>query len=281
MTGRPDPAVTLRPLTSPEDFAAGVELQRATWGESFAEAVPGSILKICQKVGGVAAGAFAAGEPGGDGGAGGEERLLGFVFGLTGVRYGRLAHWSHMLAVLPAARDLGLGTRLKLYQRDLLLPLGVESVYWSFDPLEARNAHLNLHRLGGEIEEYVEEMYADEMGSELAKGIGTDRLIVDWQIGGERVRRALAGELPPGGERFGTAPVAPPAALEELPEAPWVRIEVPANIQERKAENLEEAVAWRAATRRAFESYLGRGYRVETFYRDRATGRCFYGLEKG
>src|SRR5205085_3600896 len=137
----------------------------ATWGESFAEAVPGSILKICQKVGGVAAGAFEVG---------GEERLLGFVFGLTGVRHGRLAHWSHMLAVLPEARDLGLGTRLKLYQRDLLLPLGVESVLWTFDPLEARNAHLNLNRLGAEVLEYVEDMYAGELGSELSKGIGTD-----------------------------------------------------------------------------------------------------------
>jgi len=271
--GRSDPAVTLRPLASPEDYAACVELQLATWGESFGEAVPGSILKICQKVGGVAAGAF---EPGG--------RLLGFVFGLTGVRHGRLAHWSHMLAVHPAARDLGLGTRLKLFQRDLLLPVGVESVLWTFDPLEARNAHLNLNRLGAEVLEYVEDMYAGEMGSELAKGIGTDRFIVDWRIGGERVRRALAGELPPDGERFGTAPLAgmaPPAAGDELPEAPRVRIEIPANVQERKADDLEAAVAWRAATRRAFESYLARGYRVATFYRDRETGRCFYGLEKG
>ena len=190
------PAVELRPLTSAADYAACVELQRATWGQGFAEAVPGSILKICQKVGGVAAGAF---DP--------EGRLLGFVFGLTGVRGGRLAHWSHMLAVAPAARDLGIGARLKRFQRDLLLPLGIESVLWTYDPLEARNAHLNLNRLGAEVAEYVEDMYAGEMGSELAEGIGTDRFIVDWRIDGERVRRALAGELGEGGEGFATAPI--------------------------------------------------------------------------
>ena len=252
--------VELRPLTTTADFAAAVELQHATWGQSFAEAVPGSILKICQQVGGVAAGAFA---PGG--------RLLGFVFGLTGVRGGRLAHWSHMLAVAPEARDLGLGYRLKLYQRDLLLPLGVESVLWTYDPLEARNAHLNLNRLGAEVLEYVEDMYAGEMDSELARGIGTDRFIVDWRIGGEQ-----SGDRPEGAA-FAAAPLVGLDGVLPV-EAPRVRIEVPASIQDVKAERPDEAAAWRAVTRRAFEHYLGLGYRVAAFYRDRETGRCFYGL---
>jgi len=257
--------VTLRSLASAEDYAAAVELQRVTWGRDFDEAVPGSILKICQKVGGVAAGAFEAGG-----------RLLGFVFGLSGVRHGRLAHWSHMLAVLPEARDLGLGTRLKLFQRDLLLPLGVQSVYWSFDPLEARNAHLNLNRLGGEVEEYVEDMYAGELFSELARGIGTDRFILSWKIASERVTRALVDRRAGSEAPFREAPVAD----QELPEAPRVRVEIPENIQAVKEKDLDEAAAWRLSTRRAFEHYLGRGYRVETFYRDAAEKRCFYGLEK-
>ncbi len=267
------PPVEARPLASTEDFAACVELQLATWGRGFAEAVPGSILKICQKVGGVAAGAFDT-----------SGRLLGFVFGLSGVRKGRLAHWSHMLAVAPAARDLGIGRLLKLYQRELLLPLGIEAVYWTYDPLEARNAHLNWNRLGVAVDEYVRDMYAGEMGtSDLAEGIGTDRFVVEWRIGGERVRRLLAGEEAGSGgsgghgePEFGAAPV---AGLDGgLPGGGRVRVEVPASIQEVKAARPEEAAAWRAATRRAFESYLGSGYRVTAFYRDRETGRCFYGL---
>jgi predicted GNAT superfamily acetyltransferase len=262
--------IALRPLTSPADYAACVEVQRATWGQSFSDLVPPSVLKVAQKVGGTLAGAF---DPGG--------RLLGFVFGLAGVKDGRPIHWSHMLAVVPAARDLGLGTLLKLYQRELLLSQGIESVLWTYDPLEARNAHLNLNRLGVSVAEYVEEMYPGELGSELARGIGTDRFIVDWRINGERARQALAGEIPEIAAAFAAAPIAglaPPEA--PLPDAPRVRVEVPASIQAVKAERLEEAAAWRAATRRVFQTYLGRGARVVGFYRDPATGRCFYGLER-
>ncbi|HVR09710.1 MAG TPA: hypothetical protein VMW75_16830 [Thermoanaerobaculia bacterium] len=302
-------AVTLRQLAGHADYHACFELQLVTWGRHFAEGVPPSVLKISQRVGGIAAGAFAA-----------DGRLLGFVFGLTGVRPpgsrrpavpavraaserppgghapGRpeLLHWSHMLAVAPEARDLGLGTRLKLYQRELLLPLGVEAVEWTFDPLEARNAHLNLNRLGADVVEYVEEMYQGEMGSELARGIGTDRFVVSWRIAGERVRTALerqglaggagadAGVAPGPPAGFAAAPgiePAPPSGGEPpLPEAPRVRIEVPARIQEFKDAEPERALAWRLGTRRAFQEYMARGYLVTAFWRD-AAGRCWYGLE--
>ncbi|HXO30288.1 MAG TPA: hypothetical protein VOA80_23270 [Thermoanaerobaculia bacterium] len=303
--------ITLRPLASHDDYHACYELQLATWGRDFQEGVPPSVLKISQRVGGIAAGAFAAG---------GE--LLGYVYGLTGVRppgsprsaaalparagpaRPELFHWSHMLAVAPQARDLGLGTRLKLYQRELLLPLGVEVVEWTYDPLEARNAHLNLNRLGAEVVEYVEDMYKGEMGSELARGIGTDRFIVAWRIAGERVRDTVdrvplesgagtgGGGTAPPPERFMDAPAiepAPPGDAGEageagaasgppLPAAPRVRIEIPAHLQEFKDRQPARALAWRLETRRAFQAYLARGHQVTTFWRD-AAGRCWYGVE--
>ncbi|HVT60614.1 MAG TPA: hypothetical protein VHR45_19730 [Thermoanaerobaculia bacterium] len=294
--------VTLRHLSGHADYEACVELQRVTWGRQFQELVPSSVLKISQRVGGVAAGAFAA-----------DGRLLGFVVGLTGVRPRptpgadaadaadaaglpsppervEIVHWSHMLAVAPESRDLGLGTRLKRFQRDFLLPLGVEVVEWTYDPLEARNAHLNLNRLGAEVAEYVEDMYAGEMGSDLAQGIGTDRFIVAWRIGGERVRAALAGERSAGADRFATAPVVNPGGpwIEEaiVTAAPpgaaaAVRIEVPADIQAFKRERPVDAVSYRQGTRRAFAAYLGHGYRVTAFFPDSdpAAARCYYGLE--
>jgi chorismate synthase len=266
---RTDPdGVTFRPLAALPDYEACIELQRLTWGRDFSDVVPSSILKVTQKAGGIAAGAFAA-----------DGRLLGFVYGLTGWMDGRPFHWSHMLAVDPEARDLGLGTRLKRYQRELLLAAGVQEVRWTFDPLEARNANLNLNHLGAEVAEYVEDMYEGEMGSDLAKGIGTDRFIVCWRLAGERVKRALAGSPPGEADRFRAAAVVNPAAQErDLPEVRLVRIEVPENIQAVKAERPEQALAWRLSTRRAFESYLGRGYKIEAFFRDQ--GRCFYCLEK-
>ncbi|MES1242596.1 MAG: GNAT family N-acetyltransferase [Acidobacteriota bacterium] len=265
--------VAFRPLASEEDFAACIELQRATWGRDFSDAVPMSILKITQKAGGIAAGAFAP-----------DGRLLGFVYGITGVKAGikpKVFHWSHMLAVDPEARDLGLGTRLKLYQRELLLPLGVDRVEWTYDPLEARNAHLNFNHLGAAPAEYVRDMYEGEFGSELAKGIGTDRFIVAWSIASELVARRLAEGPPPPEEavrRFGGAPAVGPAFPENepLPGGDAVRVEIPASIQDVKAADLELARAYRASTRRAFEHYFGLGWRVDGYYRD--GDRCYYGL---
>jgi len=267
---RTDPdGISFRPFASQADYEACIELQRLTWGRDFSDAVPLSILKITQKAGGIAAGAF-----GTDGG------LLGFIYGLAGYVEGRLFHWSHMLAVDPQARDLGLGTRLKLYQREVLLGQGIEEVQWTYDPLEARNAQLNLNHLGAEVAVYAENMYEGEMGSELAKGIGTDRFILSWRIAGERVARAVEDRRRGTAERFRDAPVANPAAEErDLPAGPRVRVEIPENVQAVKAERLDTAAAWRASTRRAFQHYLARGYRVEAFYRDPAAGRCFYGLE--
>jgi predicted GNAT superfamily acetyltransferase len=251
--------LTFRSFSSVADYQACVELQRDTWGRGFSDVVPLSILKVTQKAGGIAAGAFS----------------------LAGWSGGRPFHWSHMLAVARQARDLGLGTRLKLYQRDLVLPTGVEEVRWTFDPLEARNAHLNFNRLGAEVAEYVEAMYEGEEGSELFEGIGTDRFILSWKIASPRVERALADRRAGAGEPFRDAPVANPGAeTVGLPDVPRVRIEIPESIQDLKAERPESGMAWRTSTRRAFEHYLGLGYGIEAFHRDAAERRCWYGLER-
>ncbi|HEU5322776.1 MAG TPA: GNAT family N-acetyltransferase, partial [Methylomirabilota bacterium] len=129
--------VTLRRIETLAEFAACVELQRETWGRDFSGCVPAAVLMVAAKVGGVVAGAF---DPAG--------RIVGFIFGITGYTAGRPLHWSHMLAVREPARDAGLGVRLKLFQRELLLDGGVDTARWTFDPLVAKNAHVNLNRLG-------------------------------------------------------------------------------------------------------------------------------------
>lgn len=301
------PEYTLRPFADDADRAACIVLQREVWGADFDELVPGSVLKVITEVAGIAAGAF---EPDGT--------LAGFVVGLAGTRHGEPAHWSHMLAVRPELRDHGLGVRLKAYQRRRLLERGVEHVYWTYDPLVARNAHLNLNRLGARVETYVRDFYGVGAGSPLFSGIGTDRFIVDWPIAEPTVERLLpadgaaAGAGEGGGSASGTpagaqlaldraaltpewaaAPTLdpePPSDEVAPPTAPRVRLEIPPDIHAVKEAEPALGAAWRRATRAAFETCFGAGYRVVGFARtapggageagEAARRRCYYLLER-
>lgn len=248
----------LRRFNSHEDYRACLALQKQTWGESFAECVPPSLLQVSQKIGGVAAGAFDE-----------NGTLLGFVFGLTGVKDGRLVHWSDMLAVRPEYRDHGIGLRLKNYQQRLVREIGVETILWTYDPLVSRNAHLNLNRLGAAVTEYVPDMYASDAPGTLYRGLSMDRFIVAWDLFQTKEEEAAH-------TRFNSAPIV--NELAELPLAELVRVEIPHDIQAVKEQDEARAQAWRASTRRAFMFYLDRQYRVAGFYCEAEGGRSFYGL---
>src|SRR5215210_1930783 len=140
--------VTIRDLQTLEEYLACCELQEETWGRGFSERVPAAILRVSQKIGGVTAGAFAP-----------DGQMIGFVFGMTGLRDGKPAHWSDMLAVREHARGHHLGDRLKHFQRERVRALGCELMLWTYDPLVARNAHFNINRLGAMPVEYVTDMY--------------------------------------------------------------------------------------------------------------------------
>lgn len=269
--------VVIRPFATTEEYQACVVLQEETWGEGFSERVSPAILKVAQILGGVSAGAYDT--------AG---RLIGFVFGMTGLRGGEVVHWSDMLAVRPEARDSGLGRLLKEYQRDELLARGVEKMFWTFDPLRSRNAHLNITKLGAVVREYVKNMYGDT-DSPLHRGIGTDRCVALWLLASERVRHRLAH----GGARplldqdspaLGTdlaGPETAPFALDAESVGPHprplepvlsleeerVRIAIPADIGALLSEDLGLAIAWREATRAALGHYISSGLEVREFYR--------------
>jgi predicted GNAT superfamily acetyltransferase len=250
--------IELRPLASVEDFDEAVRLQDEIWGAGFSDRVPAAILRVGQKVGGVTAGAFA---PNG--------RMLGFVFGLTGVREGRLVHWSDMLAVREEARGHHLGERLKHYQRDVVRALGVTRMLWTFDPLVARNAHFNLNKLAVGIAEYVPNFYGANTGSILHGGLPTDRFVADWELDSDaQPNRDSHGHTTTGG----IVPVVTvvdgrrPRNVEPLPDAAHVRVPVPADIESTLG-RADEALAWRLTTRTALMHYLARGYRVSAFHR--------------
>lgn len=258
----------LRSIQGLMEYRACVELQRATWGEAFREIVPASVMMVAAKVGGVTAGAF-------DGGG----RLQGFVFGLAGYRDDGPVHWSHMLAVRESVQGQGLGRRLKLYQREQVLGQGVRDVYWTFDPLFARNAHLNLNRLGATVVDYQVNLYGDDTRSRLRTRSGTDRLIVHWALESDRTVRALHGESVADAGAYRNAPVLSPRdqeVEERIGDVPRLLIEIPWDVQALKRTDGDEVARWRRTTRRAFSHCLERGYRVEGLLRDLEAKRCFY-----
>lgn len=253
----PDLPLIIRPFQSHADRAQCVALQEITWGKGFTERVPAAMLLVAQKLGGVCAGAFD------DAG-----RMLGFVFGVTGLKDGALVHWSDMLAVHPDAQGQNLGERLKTYQRDQCRDLGIATIYWTFDPLVARNAHLNLSRMGARAEEYVEAMYGEGTNSPLQGDMPTDRLVVAWPVDPALGAVALR-EIP-----AGTPPVVGPDATEyALSDAPRVSVHVPRDISALSTSDIALARRWRAATRRAFTHYLANGYRIAGFLASEDGGR--------
>ena len=254
--------MTIRPFASRADYDACVRLQREVWGEHFVDVVPATILMVSQRVGGVSAGAFD-----------GDGRLLGFVFGISGIRDGELVHWSDMLAVRPEARGAGLGKRLKQFQRDQLLERDIRRMLWTYDPLVARNANLNLNGLGAAPVEYVVDMYGDTR-SALHAGLDTDRFIVEWRLDEEGPVRTA-----PAAADAGTAPVVDPAwsARERpLPTTPCVRVAAPADIDALKAADPAYARAWQQIQRRAFAWYLANRYRVSGFEHQQAPDDSHY-----
>ena len=257
----------IRSFKTIDEFRECVALQEETWGHGFSERVAPAILKVAQILGGVSAGAY---DEDGD--------LVGFVFGMTGVRGGEVVHWSDMLAVRRGVRDSGLGARLKAYQRDVLLAQGITTMYWTFDPLQSRNAYLNFAKLGIVVREYARDMYG-QTDSPLHRGIGTDRFIALWLMQSERVRRrldgvergpdatALAGCVSALDAAGGDHDQPRPGGVLLGAEEPTVRVAIPADISSVMADSMELAVAWREATRTALTHYMDRGYEVRELVR--------------
>jgi len=273
-------SVTIRPFASFEDYHACVHLQEDTWGEGFSERVSPAILRVAQMLGGVSSGAFTS-----------DGRLVGFVFGITGLKDGEVVHWSDMLAVRPELRDAGLGRRLKAYQRQDVMSRGVEKMFWTFDPLRSRNAHLNLTRLGAVVREYVVDMYG-QTDSPLHRGIGTDRFVALWLLASQRVGTRVEAIQSGAVENSMEFDRDVPFALGVRPSDSWplpgdadlslgnetVSVVIPSDVGRLMEDDLDLAVAWRVATRLAFGHYLGRGYEVREFTRGATVSTYTLGL---
>lgn len=190
--------IFFRDLSGMAEFRAAEDLQRAVWGEGDLPD-PADLMMVIQEEGGLIGGAFAEG------------RLLGYVFGFP-TRDPQVQH-SHRLAVLPEARGLRLGVRLKLYQRRWGLERGITHVRWTFDPLRPVNATLNIHRLGATATAYLPDYYGEMAG--INRGIPSDRLLVNWELGSDVVAAQAEGRPRPH-QPSSYLPVTLPDDLEAL-----------------------------------------------------------------
>jgi predicted GNAT superfamily acetyltransferase len=246
------PPVEIRLVRRHDEFAACEAMSRDIWGAAERNVVPRELLLTMQHNGGLVHGAFLP-----------EGRLVGFCFAFLGMRDGQLRLCSHQLGVLPEFRGTGIGIALKQAQRYDALRLGYELVTWTFDPLEARNAYINLHRLGSIARLYDRDHYG-AMEDELNVGLPSDRFEAEWWL-----RRAKPQHVadPMVMLRVG-ADGEPVREHLDLRAGTSALIAVPPDFQEVKRASLELALRWRMESRAAFEAALAAGLIAVDFRRD-------------
>ena len=268
-------SVEIRCLETFSEYEACAQLQLDVWGFAEIDVVPAGHIVAMDHYGGVCLGAF-------DG-----NKMVGFVCGFAGWDQGRSYHHSHMLAVLRDYRGQRLGEKLKWAQREHVLEQGLDVVNWTFDPLQAPNANLNLNRLGSVVRKYKVNLYGVS-DSPLHGGIPTDRFEAEWHLESQRVVKALRQEWEewPGWEelpRANRTSVSDEGLLRcdevdlEVDVEAFV-IEFPKTITELMARNRKLALDWRFQTRKLFREYFGKGYRVEGLHRTGSS--AFYRLTR-
>lgn len=231
-------AVTIRRCRGLDELRTCIALQKEIWNFTDAELVPLRMFVVAEKVGGQVMGAF-------DG-----NQMIGFALSVPGTRSGHIYLHSHMLAVRAEYRNSGLGRRLKLLQREDAIARGIELIEWTFDPLEIKNAYLNIEKLGAIVRRYNINQYGIT-SSPLQGGLPSDRLIAEWWLKSGRVNSLLnTGKTPPF-ERLAAIEV--PAQIYEWKSAPETRA---------KAQQVQEA------NRDQFLRAFGNGLAVLGYERD-------------
>jgi predicted GNAT superfamily acetyltransferase len=244
---RPADPLTIRDVDDAEGYRHVERLQRAVWGFSERSVVPAHVLYVAASSGGILLGAY-------DG-----ETPVGFALGFLGEKEGRRCHVSHMLGVLPAYQGRGVGAAIKQRQRERATAQGHDLMVWTFDPLEAANAHLNLTKLGARSRTYYPDLYGN-LGNRLNRGLPTDRLLVEWEL-----RTPLTAHPGPGVPLLGSRDGWPERSPDGMADGQPLTIAIPPSIQRLKQENPALARQWRKAVREAFIEVFDRGYAAVEF----------------
>jgi predicted GNAT superfamily acetyltransferase len=220
--------IVIRKCEGIEEFQRCVDLQKEIWGEKDIEVEPATLFVVATETGGQVLGAF-------DG-----KRLVGYTLAVVGFKNGTVFLHSHMTGVHGDYRDRGVGRALKLFQREEALGRGIRLVVWTFDPLETRNGHFNLNRLGAISRKYLPNLYGLTT-SPLHMGLPTDRLWAEWQLDSPRVVASIAN------------------LAQELKDAP-ATVELPAELEEWKVNDMAKVAKVQARIREEFTGWFARGY---------------------
>jgi predicted GNAT superfamily acetyltransferase len=273
--------VRIRRAGGRADYDACVLLQKAVWGLADLEVTSALQLVATVHAGGLLHIAeTAAGEP------------VGFAYAFAALRGGLPHLHSDMLAVVPEYQKRGVGVSLKWAQRDDALERGIGLITWTYDPMQARNAHLNLRRLGATAPEFLEDFYGVTT-STLHHGMPTDRLLVHWELRAPRVQERQQQGEPPRSE-----PAPPYPRINEVQwqagwpvsspprfdlESPELLLEVPPDWDVLAKAAPRVAEDWHGKVRMAFKYYFGRGYCAVDFSpsEDKGRRRPLYVLRRG
>jgi predicted GNAT superfamily acetyltransferase len=284
----------IKPINTPALIkqVAGVEAE--TWGMDLGDTVPDHVLTAISKDGGVLLGAY-------DG-----DQLIGFTLGWLGTidqqdgipAANHLKLISHMTGVLAEFRDQRIGYQLKLAQREWALARGLDLITWTYDPLESRNAYLNIYLLGCTCQTYFRDYYG-EMSDDMNQGIASDRFRVDWWITNYQVKNRLAEDkdslwgheafegllqsgallLNPASHNQENLPI--PPEMTGIPNHNQLLVEIPPDFQSIRLKDPDLAVAWRCHSRDIFEDLFANGYQViDLIYLRQDHPRSYYHLEK-
>lgn len=273
-------------ITSPEEIGEYQDLERRVWDSSDLEIIPAHVLLTHRRYGGLLLLGRAP-----------DSAPVALLLGFPGLKDGRVVHCSHILGVVPEWQSRDVGYHMKRCQRELVLQQGLALVVWTFDPLETRNARLNLGRLGAVSHEYTPNLYG-VMRDGLNAGLESDRLTVEWHLRHPRVEARLAGGRPAPqpasllaagvplltrtSQRPATSAEPPLLFLDEAHEGldgQRMLLEVPSDFQRLKRADFEAARAWRCGVRALFDDLFRRGYGALDLLTEKDENgrrRCYY-----
>jgi predicted GNAT superfamily acetyltransferase len=241
--------IDVRECRTIEEFDACIRLQREAFGLPDLEISPRRHLIVSRKAGGWTLGAFK-----------GDGEMVGFVHYMVGVRErNEIIGYSHMMAVARSYQNRGIGARLKWAQRERALLEGRRLINWTWDPMQPRNAHFNLNRLGVIVSSYAANFYGTDYNtlpqegqhSDASPGIDSDRLFAEWHLNSSRVRELAGGREP------------------ELPNSPAATIEIPTDWSTLMRQDMWRARLEQLRVRSEFEAAFAARLVCTAFARER------------